>query len=115
MNYELIGTVVVLVVAVALFVIRFVKGRKNGTTSGNTALDVMTIVLPLISEAIEKVNEAKADGKVTRAEMIDLVTNQTHMLIQESPLTEAEKALITEDLLRIFIVRLLDQLLIEEK
>ncbi|MFS1019906.1 MULTISPECIES: hypothetical protein [Enterococcus] len=111
MDYEVIATAVVFAGLIALLGLRFVKGKKAGETTGNTAIDILTIAAPLIDQAIESVNAAKEDGVVTEEEMIKLVSNQLHTLMLEAPLTDGEKALITPALVEFATKQLMKPLL----
>ena len=95
MDYEVVATAVVFVGVIVLLGLRFAKGKKAGETTGNTAIDILTIATPLLDQAIESVNAAKEDGEVTEDEMVELVSNQLYLLLLEAPLSEGEKALIT--------------------
>ena len=113
--YEQLSTVIILAGAFGLILYTMVKRKKDGVTTGNTALDVMGIAIPIITKAMEELEEMKEDGEVSADEFIDVVTKRVLEVIQIMDFTEAEKALFTYDLIRMLVGMLLKPVVEKDK
>lgn len=97
----------------ALVLIYFDMKRKkqDGTTTGNAAIDLMSIILPIAMKKVDDIQKAlEGDGEITIQEAKELVAQTVFETIQVSNIPEAQKNLFTIDMIKILTEPLLIQL-----
>lgn len=107
-------TIIIAFISVfALVLIYFDMKRKkqDGTTTGNAAIDLMSIILPIAMKKVDDIQKAlEGDGEITIQEAKELVAQTVFETIQVSNIPEAQKNLFTIDMIKILTEPLLIQL-----